>query len=275
MVAVGLWGAFLGRPAIWILRVVPSGFAGHLLSPILTDAASLPGAAVASVARPPEVPRPMSLDEIRDRIAAAERLAGRAPGSVRLIAVSKVQPQDRVEAVLEAGHRLYGENRVQEAAGKWPAFRARFPGVEVHLIGPLQSNKARQAMELFEAIHSVDRAKLTQTIARLADETGRCPDLFVQVNTGAEPQKAGVLPDAADAAVAECRALSLPVAGLMCIPPEEEPPEPHFKMLAGIAARNGLTGLSMGMSADFEAAIARGATHVRVGSAIFGARAGG
>jgi pyridoxal phosphate enzyme (YggS family) len=214
----------------------------------------------------------MSLEEIRNRIAAAERKAGREPGSVRLIAVSKVQPLDRIEAVLEDGHRLFGENRVQEAAGKWPEFRARFPGVEVHLIGPLQTNKARQAMELFEAIHSVDRPKLAQTLARLADETGRCPDLFVQVNTGEEPQKAGVLPEDADAVVAECRALSLPLVGLMCIPPVDEEPSLHFALLAKIAARNGLEGLSMGMSADFESAIALGATHVRVGSAIFGER---
>jgi pyridoxal phosphate enzyme (YggS family) len=217
----------------------------------------------------------MSLAEIRSRIAAAEEKAGRAPGSVRLIAVSKVQPPERIEAVLEAGHRLFGENRVQEAAGKWPGFRARFAGVEVHLIGPLQTNKARQAMELFEAIHSVDRVKLVHTIARLADEAGRCPDLFVQVNTGAEQQKAGVLPGEADDMVAECRALSLPVTGLMCIPPVEDPPERHFAALAGIAARNGLSGLSMGMSADFETAIAHGATHVRVGSAIFGDRVSG
>jgi PLP dependent protein len=214
----------------------------------------------------------MSLSEIRDRIAAAEAKAGRAAGSVRLIAVSKVQPLDRVEAVLEEGHRLFGENRVQEAAGKWPDFRERFEGVEVHLIGPLQTNKARQAMELFEAIHSVDRPKLAQTLARLADETGRCPDLFVQVNTGEEPQKAGVLPGDADAVVAECRALSLPLAGLMCIPPVDEEPSLHFALLAKIAARNGLEGLSMGMSSDFESAIGFGATHVRVGSAIFGDR---
>ena len=216
----------------------------------------------------------MPLSEIRDRIAAAEARAGRAPGSVRLIAVSKVQPLDRVEAVLQEGHRLFGENRVQEAEGKWPEFRARFPGVEVHLIGPLQTNKARQAMELFEAIHSVDRPKLARTLARIADETGRCPDLFVQVNTGEEPQKAGVLPEEADAVVAECRTLSLPVVGLMCIPPAEEEPSLHFALLAKIAARNGLEGLSMGMSADFETAIAHGATHVRVGSAIFGERTG-
>jgi pyridoxal phosphate enzyme (YggS family) len=214
----------------------------------------------------------MPLSEIRDRIAAAEARAGCAPGSVRLIAVSKVQPLDRVEAVLQEGHRLFGENRVQEAEGKWPEFRARFPGVEVHLIGPLQTNKARQAMELFEAIHSVDRPKLARTLARIADETGRCPDLFVQVNTGEEPQKAGVLPEEADAVVAECRTLSLPVVGLMCIPPAEEEPSLHFALLAKIAARNGLEGLSMGMSADFETAIAFGATHVRVGSAIFGDR---
>jgi pyridoxal phosphate enzyme (YggS family) len=217
----------------------------------------------------------MPLSDIRARIAAAEASAGRAPGSVRLIAVSKVQPLDRVEAVLEEGHRLFGENRVQEAAGKWPDFRARYPGVEVHLIGPLQTNKARQAMELFEAIHSVDRPKLAQTIARLADEVGRCPDLFVQVNTGDEPQKAGVLPEEADAVVAACRALSLPIVGLMCIPPVDEEPSLHFALLAKIAARNGLEGLSMGMSADFETAIAFGATHVRVGSAIFGEREAG
>ncbi len=214
----------------------------------------------------------MALQEIRDRIAAAERAAGRAPGSVKLIAVSKVQPLDRVEAVLEAGHRLFGENKVQEAAGKWPEFRARFPGTEVHLIGPLQTNKARQAMGLFEAIHSVDRPKLAQTLARLAQERGQCPDLFIQVNTGEEPQKAGVAPADADAFIAECRALDLPVVGLMCIPPVDEEPTLHFALLARIAARNGLSGLSMGMSDDFERAIAQGATHVRVGSAIFGAR---
>jgi PLP dependent protein len=214
----------------------------------------------------------MPLSDIRDRIAAAEAKAGRAPGSVKLIAVSKVQPLDRIEAVLDQGHRLFGENKVQEAAGKWPDFRSRYPGVEVHLIGPLQTNKARQAVDLFEAIHSIDRPKLAQTLARLADQTGRCPDLFVQVNTGEEPQKAGVLPEEADAFVADCRALSLPVRGLMCIPPVDEEPSLHFALLAKIARRNGLEGLSMGMSADFESAIALGATHVRVGSAIFGER---
>jgi pyridoxal phosphate enzyme (YggS family) len=214
----------------------------------------------------------MPLSEIRARVASAEAKAGREPGSVRIIAVSKVQPLARVEAVLEEGHRLFGENRVQEAAGKWPDLRGRYPDVEVHLIGPLQTNKARQALELFEAIHSLDRLRLAETLARLADETGRCPDLFVQINTGEEPQKAGVMPDEADGLVAACRALSLPVRGLMCIPPVDEEPSLHFALLAKIAARNGLTGLSMGMSADFETAIAFGATHVRVGSAIFGER---
>jgi pyridoxal phosphate enzyme (YggS family) len=217
----------------------------------------------------------MSLDTIQARIAAAEGAAGRAPGDVRLIAVSKVQPDDRVRAVLQAGHRIFGENRVQEAAGKWPGFRDEFGPVELHLLGPLQSNKARQAMELFDVIHSVDRPKLARALARLADEIGRCPDLFVQVNTGAEPQKAGVLPDDADSMVAECRTLGLPVAGLMCIPPVDEDASTHFRLLAQIAARNGLAGLSMGMSDDFETAIAHGATHVRVGSAIFGARVPG
>ena len=189
-----------------------------------------------------------------------------------MIAVSKVQPNERVAAVLEEGHRLFGENKVQEAAGKWPEFREQFEGVNVHLIGPLQTNKARQAMQLFEAIHAVDRPKLANTLARLAQELGHCPDLFIQVNTGEEPQKAGTMPAEADDFIAECRALDLPVQGLMCIPPVEEEPSLHFALLAKIAERNGLTGLSMGMSSDFERAIALGATHVRVGSAIFGAR---
>lgn len=214
----------------------------------------------------------MSLGEIQSRIAKACDLAGRSPDDVSLLAVSKVQPNDRVEAVLEEGHRLFGENRVQEAAGKWPAFQERFPDAKVHLIGPLQSNKARQAMTLFEAIHSVDRPKLAQALARLAQEMGECPDLFIQVNTGEEEQKAGVLPSQADAFVKACRDLDLPVRGLMCIPPVHETPSLHFALLAKIAARNGLTGLSMGMSSDFEQAIALGATHIRVGSAIFGDR---
>ncbi len=214
----------------------------------------------------------MSLKDITDRIAKAESAAGRAEGSVHLIAVSKVQPNDRVEAVLRQGHRCFGENRVQEAAGKWPAFRESYPDVDLHLIGPLQTNKARQAIELCNAIHSVDRSKLAKTLARLAQEMGKCPDLFIQINTGEEDQKAGALPQDADAFIAECRGLDLPIRGLMCIPPVEEEPALHFALLAKIAERNGLEGLSMGMSSDFESAIALGATHVRVGSAIFGAR---
>ena len=214
----------------------------------------------------------MSLDEIKSRIAKAEATAGREPGAVTLIAVSKVQPNARVEAILEQGQRCFGENRVQEASGKWPGFMQQFDGVDLHLIGPLQTNKARQAMELCNAIHSVDRPKLAKTLARLAQELGHCPDLFLQVNTGEEDQKAGVLPAEADGFVAECRALDLPVKGLMCIPPVGEDASQHFALLAKISERNGLDGLSMGMSSDFEVAIAQGATHVRVGSAIFGAR---
>ncbi len=214
----------------------------------------------------------MGLSQIKQRIAAAEAAAGRAPGSVCLIAVSKVQPAERVEAVLREGHRLFGENYVQEAAGKWPAWRTEFPGVAVHMIGPLQTNKAKLAVELFEAIHTLDRPSLATKLANLAQARGASPELFIQVNTGSEPQKAGVLPGDLDGFVKDVRALDLPVRGLMCIPPDAEPPESHFAMLAGMAARNGLAGLSMGMSGDFEAAIAAGATHVRVGSAIFGAR---
>ena len=214
----------------------------------------------------------MGLDDIVERIGAAAGAAGRAASDVTLIAVSKKQPDARVRAVLEAGHRVFGENRVQEAQGKWPGFREDFGAVELHLIGPLQTNKARAAVELFDAIHSVDRDKLVDTLARLAQERGACPDLFVQVNTGEEEQKAGVRPGGADAMIARARAADLAVAGLMCIPPDDADAGPHFAMLAEIAERNGLTGLSMGMSGDFETAIARGATHVRVGSAIFGAR---
>ena len=214
----------------------------------------------------------MGLRETEGRIAAACARHGRAAGDVTLIAVSKVQPLDRVEAVLAEGHRVFGENRVQEAEGKWPGFRERFGDVALHLIGPLQTNKARAAMSLFDAIQTVDRVKLARTIARIAEETGECPELFVQVNTGDEEQKAGCPVGEADALVAECRALDLPLKGLMCIPPVDEPPSLHFALLAKIAARNGLEGLSMGMSGDFEQAIAQGATHVRVGSAIFGDR---
>jgi pyridoxal phosphate enzyme (YggS family) len=214
----------------------------------------------------------VSLLEIKKRISAAEAKAGRSDESTKLIAVSKVQPNERVQAILEQGHRIYGENRVQEAADKWPAFREQFDGIELHIIGPLQTNKARAAMELAQAIHTLDRIKLAHTFARLAQEMGACPDLYIQVNTGAEPQKAGVLPASADAFIAESVALDLPVAGLMCIPPVNEDPSQHFKLLGDIAARNGLNGLSMGMSGDFETAVAHGATHVRVGSAIFGDR---
>ncbi|PIP95967.1 MAG: YggS family pyridoxal phosphate-dependent enzyme [Rhodobacterales bacterium CG18_big_fil_WC_8_21_14_2_50_71_9] len=215
----------------------------------------------------------MGLERIRARIAAAEAAAGRAPGSVTLIAVSKVQPLARIEAALDAGQRIFGENRVQEAAGKWPALAGRYPGVELHLIGPLQTNKARQAVALFDAIQTLDRPRLAAKLADAMAETGRAPALFVQVNTGAEPQKAGVLPADADAFIAACRAeYGLSVAGLMAIPPDGEDPVPHFALLRALAARNGVEGLSMGMSGDFEAAIAEGATHVRVGSALFGAR---
>ncbi len=214
----------------------------------------------------------MSLSQIADRIRAAESKAGRPAGDTRLIAVSKLQPDAKVLEVLQQGHRLFGENRVQEAAGKWPAWREQFADVVVHLLGPLQSNKARQAFGLFDAIHSLDRPKLAKGFARLAQELGHCPDLFIQINTGQEPQKAGVLPDETDDFVASCRALDLPVRGLMCIPPASEDPATHFAMLADMARRNGLDGLSMGMSADFETAVAQGATYVRVGSAIFGAR---
>lgn len=214
----------------------------------------------------------MSLHAITGRLRRAEAAAGRAPGSVHLIAVSKLQPADRVEPVLRAGHRIFGENYVQEAQGKWPAWKAAFSDVTLHLIGPLQTNKARAAVEMFDAIHSVDRPKLAHTLARLAQERGASPEVFIQVNTGAEPQKAGILPDDAEAFVAECRKLDLPVAGLMCIPPADAPATPHFVQLAALAARSGVPGLSMGMSGDFEDAIAHGATHVRVGSAIFGAR---
>ncbi|WP_299825446.1 YggS family pyridoxal phosphate-dependent enzyme [uncultured Roseobacter sp.] len=214
----------------------------------------------------------MGLAEISDRIAKAETAAGRENGSVKLIAVSKVQPNARVEAVLQDGHRCFGENRVQEAAGKWPAFREAFDDIDLHLIGPLQTNKARQSFELFQSIHSLDRPKLAKTFARLAQEMGTCPEMFIQVNTGEEPQKAGVLPADTDAFVAECQAMDLSIRGLMCIPPIEEEAALHFALLAKIAARNGLSGLSMGMSSDFEKAIALGATHVRVGSAIFGER---
>lgn len=217
----------------------------------------------------------MSLTDVLSRIADAEIRAGRAPGSVHLIAVSKVQPEDRVIATLDAGHRLFGENRVQEAQSRWTPLRARYADVTLHLIGPLQTNKVKQAFDLFDAIQTLDRDKLARKIAIEAQERGTCPELFVQVNTGEEPQKAGILPADADAFITACReTYDLKIAGLMCIPPADIEPSPHFALLRGIADRNGVEGLSMGMSADFESAISLGATHVRVGSGVFGTRTG-
>ncbi|MDO5705511.1 MAG: YggS family pyridoxal phosphate-dependent enzyme [Paracoccus sp. (in: a-proteobacteria)] len=214
----------------------------------------------------------MGLNDMTTRIRTAESRAGRSPGSVTLIAVSKVQPDDRVRAVLDAGHRAFGENYVQEAQGKWPVWRAQYPGVSLHMIGPLQSNKARVAAGLFDAIHTLDRMSLARKLAGLAADGVVLPDLFVQVNTGDEPQKAGVLADELPGFLSACADLGLSPQGLMCIPPEAGDPIPHFRLLRSLAADHGLPQLSMGMSADFEAAIAEGATHVRVGSAIFGAR---
>ncbi|MEO0679621.1 MAG: YggS family pyridoxal phosphate-dependent enzyme [Pseudomonadota bacterium] len=215
----------------------------------------------------------MSLSDVQTRLADAARKAGRDPADISLVAVSKVQPEERVQAVLDAGQRIFGENRVQEAEGRWADRRAADPGLELHLVGPLQTNKLNKALELFDVIQSVDRPKLAAKLAEAAQARGGSPRLFIQVNTGEEPQKAGILPADADAFIAECRGpMGLPVQGLMCIPPVEETPALHFALLAKIAERNGLTGLSMGMSGDFETAVAFGATHVRVGSAIFGAR---
>jgi pyridoxal phosphate enzyme (YggS family) len=207
------------------------------------------------------------------RIAKAATDAGRDPPSVALVAVSKQQSDERVEAMLAAGQRLFGENRVQEAQMRWGERRARVGDLKLRLVGPLQSNKARDAAGLFDAIDSLDRPKLAQALADAAQKLGRCPELLVQVNTGEEPQKSGVAPSEADAFIKEVReTYGLPVAGLMCIPPADEPPAMHFALLAKIAARNGLAALSMGMSEDFEEAIRFGATQVRLGSALFGAR---
>lgn len=214
-----------------------------------------------------------NLATVQAKIAQAAKDAARDPADVTLIAVSKVQPRERVEAALLAGHRVFGENRVQEAEDRWPPFKEQFADVTLHLIGPLQTNKARAAVNLFDVIHTVDRPKLAATLARLFDETGRRLPCYIEINTGAEPQKAGVLPEDADAFVKACvEEYQLPVVGLMCIPPAEDVPAPHFAFLADIAARNGLKRLSMGMSADYEAAVQLGATDVRVGSSIFGAR---
>src|SRR5690348_10850810 len=213
------------------------------------------------------------LAEVRRRIAQACAEAKRDPADVTLVAVTKTFGADAVEPVIAAGQRVFGENRVQEAKAKWPALRERHADLVLHLIGPLQSNKAKEAVALFDAIHTVDRPSLCAALAKAIDKQGRAPLLLVEINTGAEPQKAGVLPQAADGFLRECReTYGLTIAGLMCIPPLAEPPAPHFALTAKIAARNGLQVLSMGMSADFESAIKFGATQVRVGSAIFGER---
>ncbi|MBV9969312.1 MAG: YggS family pyridoxal phosphate-dependent enzyme [Xanthobacteraceae bacterium] len=213
------------------------------------------------------------LSAVRREIAQTCATASRRPEEVTLIAVSKTFAADAILPVIAAGQRVFGENRVQEALAKWPPLRETHPGLALHLIGPLQSNKAREAVSLFDAIHSIDRPSVCRTLAKEIERQGRSPTLFVEVNTGAEPQKAGVLPQAADAFIAACRdEYGLAIAGLMCIPPHDEAPAPHFALTAKIAARNGLSLLSMGMSADFAIAIRFGATHVRVGSAIFGHR---
>ena len=213
------------------------------------------------------------LASVREEIGRACRDAGRDALSVTLVAVSKTFDAAAIRPVIAAGQRVFGENRVQEAQAKWPALRAEHPDLELHLIGPLQSNKARDAVALFDAIHSVDRPSLCAALAKEIARQGRSPLLFVEINAGAEPQKAGVLPEEADAFLAACReTYGLTIRGLMCIPPLEEAPAPHFALTAKIARRNGLNLLSMGMSADFPTAIAFGATHIRVGTAIFGAR---
>jgi pyridoxal phosphate enzyme (YggS family) len=210
---------------------------------------------------------------VREDIVQACRRVGRDPAEVTLVAVSKTVEAAAIEPVIVAGQRVFGENRVQEAKVKWPALRERHGDLELHLVGPLQSNKARDAVALFDAIHSLDRPSLCAALARESERAGRQPTLFVEVNTGAEAQKSGVLPEAADAFLTDCReTYGLTIAGLMCIPPAGEPPAPHFALTAKIARRNGLAFLSMGMTADFTTAIELGATHVRVGTAIFGAR---
>jgi PLP dependent protein len=212
------------------------------------------------------------LAEVRAKIAAAAKESGRAAGDVTLVAVSKTHPAGAVEAALSAGQTVFGENRVQEAQGKFPALKAAHPALRLHLIGPLQTNKVKDALELFDVIETIDRPKLARAVAKEAEKLGVAPDCYLQVNTGEEPQKAGVAPAEADAFVAECRALGLKIAGLMCIPPVDEEPALHFAFLREIAKRNGLAGLSMGMSGDYETAVRFGATVVRVGTGIFGAR---
>ena len=215
----------------------------------------------------------IQLDAVRAEIARACKDAGRDAAEVTLVAVSKTHQAEQIEPVIAAGQRVFGENRVQEAKAKWPPLLAKHPGIELHLIGPLQSNKAKEAVALFDAIHSVDRPSLAEALAKEIVKQGRSPLLLVEINTGAEAQKAGVLPQDADAFLEKCRAAyGLTISGLMCIPPLDEAPGPHFALTAKIARRNGLKLLSMGMSADFVTAIQLGATHVRVGSAIFGER---
>ena len=211
--------------------------------------------------------------DVLARIAAAAKGVGRDPAETALVAVSKVQPDDRIDAMLVAGQRIYGENRVQEAEGRWAHRRAAYPGLELRLIGPLQSNKAKEAVALFDVIETLDREKLAGALAEACAKAGRAPRLYVQVNTGEEEQKAGVAPAEADVFIASMRRdYGFAIEGLMCIPPAEEPAGPHFALLAKIAARNGVAKLSMGMSADYEIAVMFGATSVRVGSALFGAR---
>jgi hypothetical protein len=212
------------------------------------------------------------LAEVRARIAAAAKEAGRDAQAVTLVAVSKTHPAAAVEMALAAGQCVFGENRVQEAQGKFPALKAAHPALRLHLIGPLQTNKVRDALEIFDVIETLDRPKLARAVAKEAEKLGVAPECYVQVNTGDEPQKAGVAPGEADAFIADCRALGLKVAGLMCIPPVDEEPALHFAFLREIARRNGLAGLSMGMSGDYETAVRFGATLVRVGTGIFGTR---
>lgn len=213
------------------------------------------------------------LDRVRREIARSVKDHRREAGSVTLIAVSKTMPVERIRPALAAGQRVFGENRVQEGQQKWPGLRAEFPGVELHLIGPLQTNKVREAVAHFDVIETLDREKLAAELAQEIRKSGRTPKLYIQVNTGSEDQKAGISPTAADGFIRLCREeYGLTISGLMCIPPVDQPPSPHFALLGEIARRNGIAGLSMGMSADSDAAIQLGATHVRIGSAIFGAR---
>ena len=214
----------------------------------------------------------MSLNSIKSLVYSQEDKLGITEGSISIIAVSKLQPNERVELVLKSGHRIFGENRVQEANTKWPKFKEKFQNIELHLLGPLQRNKVRDAVELFDFIHTIDNIKLAKRISLIMEETGRCPKLFIQVNTGKEPQKAGVDVDNLENLLITCSELRLPVVGLMCIPPISEDPYSHFELLRTLNEKYNLSELSMGMSNDFEKAILAGASYIRVGSAIFGQR---